>query len=56
MIRPERFGDLIFFPEPFAQIHELATLGAEWSVVLLEPRALVFTGRASHYEIGIHGS
>jgi hypothetical protein len=54
VIGAERFGDFVFFSEPFAEIHELATLGTERSVVLLEPRAFVFASRASNDNIGIH--
>lgn len=56
MIGPERFGDFVFLLEPVSQVNELATFGTEGSVVLLEPRAFVFAGRASDDQIGVHKS
>ena len=42
MFRAQRLGNGVFFAQPFAEINELATFGAEWRERSVQPIAGLF--------------
>src|SRR5882672_9655033 len=56
MFGPQRFGDGVFFIEPFAQVHQLASPRAEGTMRRGKPIAFLAAGRAFDFRIRLHQS
>src|SRR3954453_22486697 len=54
MLGAQGIGNTIFFPEPFAEINELATFGTERAIRFLEPWPFFFASRTSNRALGAH--
>ena len=54
VVGPKRFGNGVFFAQPFAEVNQLATMGAKRPVGTGEPIAFLFAGGTFDFANGSH--